>query len=136
MTEPFDQAPPSWALGDQWRRDLHELLQRMDRDVEAIIVEGPNDRQALRDTGVTTSIHMCSRSNGLVGFATSVDADSIAILTDYDDHGRGLNGKLRELLPDAHVASRWRRELGLHLTQRGHYDIESINNVFGSRFHR
>lgn len=128
--DPLGDDVPDWLTGGPWHRDLRELLQRMDRQVDAVVVEGPNDEAALRRVGVETPIHTCSQTNGLAGFASSLPGEQIAILTDYDDPGQRLNAKLRAYIPDARVDPRWRRELGLLLTQRGRYDIESLNNVF------
>lgn len=131
--DPFEGQPPTWLANDPWERELWEVLRRMDRAVEAVIVEGPNDRQALRTGGVTVSIHECSSGSGVDGCCRSITDGPVAILTDYDDHGRRLNGELRDRLPDAVVEPRWRRDLGLLLTQRGRYDVESLNNVFDRR---
>lgn len=135
MTTDRPDLPP-WLSGDPWERELRELLERMDRSVEAVIVEGTNDRKALQNGGVASRIHTCSQTSGLDAFATCLSARSIAILTDYDDPGRRLNAKLREYIPDRHVEPRWRRDLGLLLTKRGRYDIESLNNVFESTLRR
>lgn len=131
-TEPFDQDDlPVWIAGDPWERQIRELLDRMDREVDAVVVEGPNDKAALREGGVTVPVFECSSSSGLDTFARRLPGQTIVILTDYDTHGRRLNGQLRDLLSDARIESRWRRDLGLLLTKRGRYDIESLNNVFG-----
>ena len=127
-----DRLPPSIAT-DPWERALREVLDGMDREVAQIVVEGPNDRQALRKAGLDSPIEECSQTAGLTGFADQLTGDPIAILTDFDDAGRRLNGRLRDVLPDARVATHWRREVGLVLTQHGHYEIESLNNVFKRR---
>lgn len=123
---------PETVRADPWERELGRLLEEMDRQVGAIIVEGRRDRDALRAAGVSSPIRSCGQCGGLVNFMETVDGDPIAILTDYDEHGRRLNGRFRDLLPGHRVDSRWRRDLGLLLTQRGRYDIESLNNVFGN----
>lgn len=130
---PTDRLPPSVRATDPWEREVRSLLRDMDRDVEAVIVEGPNDCSALRAGGVTVPIYECATSAGIVDFAAGITASPVVILTDFDHEGRALNGQLRDLLRPAQVASRWRRDLGLLLTQRGHYDIESLNNVFDRR---
>lgn len=129
-----DRFPIEMRARDPWEREVRELLRSMDRDVEAVIVEGPNDATALRTGGVTVPIHHCAMSTGIIEFATGISVEPLAILTDFDQAGRALNGQLRELIPPSQVESRWRRDLGLLLTQRGHYDIESLNNVFDRRF--
>ena len=123
------EGPTTWTA-DPWERAVREVLERMDAEVSTVVVEGPRDRAALRTAGVESPIRTCAQSDGLVPFAASLPDGPIAILTDYDTAGRQLNGRLRELVHDGRVESRWRRELGLLLTQRGRYDVESLNNVF------
>lgn len=124
-------APADRSARDRlaWEREVRALIAEMDRTVATVVVEGKRDEQALRDLGVETPIVACARTAGLLEVSRSIDGEPIAILTDYDEHGRKLNGKLRDYLPDGRVESRWRRELGLLLTQRGHYDVESLNGI-------
>lgn len=126
-----DVLPPSLWL-DPWEREILDILERMDESVDAVVVEGPNDTEALRRAGVETKILECTRCSRLYRVSDRLSWHSVAILTDFDEHGRHLNGRLRELLSDRDVELRWRRELGLVLTQRGRYDIESLQNVFES----
>lgn len=118
----------------QFRSAVQELVADMDQDVDAVIVEGPRDREALERAGFTQRIYTCSETNGLIGFARSVsDEGSIAILTDFDEEGKKLNGRLRELIPGSHIQSIWRKKLGRVMTEHGRRDIESLNNVFSGK---
>lgn len=125
-----ERMPPTVRDADAWERELRELLAAMDRAVGAVIVEGPNDEAALRAAGITAPIYQCSTATGLYAMSAAITESPIVILTDYDDAGRSLNGRLRKLLPEADVAPNWRRDFGLLLTQKGRYDVESLNNVF------
>ncbi len=127
----LDERMPETLAADPWERELRHLLDRMDERVGTVIVEGPRDQDGLRAAGVTAPIRACGNCEGLMSFVETIEGSPIAILTDFDDHGRHLNGRFRDLLPDHRVEPRWRRDLGLLLTQRGRYDIESLNNVFG-----
>lgn len=113
--------------------DVKQLVREMDRDVDAVIVEGQNDRAALQRAGCTTPIYTCSQTNGLVGFARDIADGRIAILTDFDEEGKRLNGRLRDLLPGKHVRPIWRQKFGKVLTASGRRDIESLNNVFAEQ---
>ena len=124
----------TWLVDDPWTQEVRELLGAMDQGVEIVIVEGQRDRSALRKGGVTCTIRTCAQSGGLVAFSESIDTYPVAILTDYDPAGKQLNARLRDLLPDATVDPRWRRDLGALLTQQGHYDIESLNKVFDTTY--
>lgn len=121
---------PFTVSGDPWSTAIRDFIAEMDRSVAVAIVEGERDRMGLERAGFTGEIRECATAQGLRPFAASIEGDPIAILTDYDSPGRDLNGKLRDLLPDRRVDAYWRRELGLLLTKRGHYDIEALNNVF------
>lgn len=127
---PTSDELPDFLAGDPWERELRQLLEEMDRDVEAVVVEGPRDRTALRTAGVDSAVYECSPGPDLVTFARSLQGDPITILTDYDQAGKRLNGRLRDLLPESRIETRWRQEIGLLLTQRGRYDIEALSNVF------
>ena len=129
---PIDDLPIEPYYPDPWVQSVHTLIREMDQSVEIVIVEGKRDQAGLEAAGYTGSIIQCSNTAGIVPFAHQLDEEPIAILTDYDPAGRELNGKLRELIPARKVDAYWRRELGLLLTQRGRYEIEALNNIFGS----
>lgn len=114
------------ALNDELRR----LVKRMQQDVDAVVVEGPRDREALRSAGFEKPVRLCVTADGLVAFARSISEDRVAILTDFDTEGKKLNGRLRDLLAGKRVCTIWRKEFGKLLTERGRRDIESLNNLF------
>lgn len=126
----LDDEIPTRVLYDPWEQALHELLMEMDQRVDVIVVEGKRDREALRSAGIESPIKPCAHATTLDRCISELEGESIAILTDFDEHGKRLNGRFRDRLPDDRVEPRWRRELGLILTQRGRYDIESLNNIF------
>lgn len=113
------------------QHDVEELIAAMDEDVDCAIVEGGNDRDALRRAGFTGSIETCSETDGFVAFAKRVARtyDRVAILTDYDEEGKELNRKLQAYIPGSRNRKRWRKELGKILTDHGRRDIEAITNV-------
>lgn len=114
--------------------EVESLVQEMDRDVDAAIVEGRKDKEALQKAGFTGKIYKCSEnSNGMASFSRKVGAEnsSVSILTDFDSEGRSLCGSLRDSLPEKKVHRIWRRKLGKLLTVNGRRDVESINNILG-----
>ncbi|MDY6761966.1 MAG: hypothetical protein SVY41_02875 [Candidatus Nanohaloarchaea archaeon] len=114
------------------RAAVEQLVGRMDRDVEAAVVEGGRDRAALEKAEFTGTIYTCSEnSNGVVALARRVAQENtaVAVLTDFDPAGKELHGKLRESIPARHVHGIWRQKLAELLTVNGHRDIESINNI-------
>lgn len=106
----------------------------MSVEVDAAIVEGPNDERGLRRAGFEKPIYTCSTSSGLVSFASSVSEQEVVILTDFDPAGRRLNARLRELIPESRVRVDWRRRFGRQLTARGRRDVESLNNLFARKW--
>lgn len=116
----------------EFRDEVVDVIQRMDRDVDAVIVEGRHDREALERAGFSGKIYRCSETRGsLNSLAREVTEDevTVSILTDFDEEGRKLCGKLREALPERRTRRIWRRKIGELLTRKGRRDIESINNL-------
>lgn len=114
------------------KKELLDIVDKMDRDVEAVIVEGRRDKEALEKAGFSGRIYTCSEdTDGIVSVAREVRErhDSVAILTDFDQEGDDLYGKLRGSIPESKVRIIWRKKLGKVLTQKGRRDIESINNI-------
>ncbi len=115
------------------QQDVHELVMEMDRDVDAAIVEGKHDVAALEAAGFTGDIYTVSdATEGVTALGKRVvrEADSIAILTDFDPEGRDLNRRLQEVIPESRNRKIWRKKLGTMLTATGRRDIESLNNLF------
>lgn len=114
------------------RDAVEELVAEVDRDVDAAVVEGGNDRAALRKAGFTGDIYTCAEdSNGVIAVARRVtdENDAVTLLTDFDSAGKSLHGKLRDAIPARIVHGIWRQKLGALLGSNGHRDIESINNI-------
>ena len=123
------------------RRDDHEtytelasVVQEMDDSVDAVVVEGMHDKEALKEMGITKEIAMYSSS----GFSHVEFVDClrrrhtcVAILTDYDRAGKRYNKKLVALLEreGVKVEKRYREEIGKILGLRGMKSIESINSL-------
>lgn len=104
----------------------------MDRDVDAVIVEGERDRAALEAAGFTGTVYTVSDDPaGVPALAKRVleETDDIAILTDFDPEGRELNRDLQAFIPERVNRKIWRKKLGTLLTADGRRDIESINNL-------
>lgn len=112
--------------------EIENLIDRMDTDVDAAVVEGKRDREALEGAGFDGRIYTCSENtDGLASLAATLtsDAGQIAVLTDFDEEGRKLCSSLKRMIPGRYLNRVWRKKLGKLLTARGHRDVESINNI-------
>lgn len=113
-------------------QELESVVQEMDDFVDAVVVEGVRDKEALKEMGITKEIAMyCS------GFSYAVFVDylgsrykRVAILTDYDRAGKRFNKKLSAGLEreGVKVERMYREKIGRILGLRGMKCIESINS--------
>ena len=112
--------------------ELESVIQEMDDFVDAIIVEGIHDREALEELGITKEILTCS-SKPYCDFVDYLSSrhKKVVILTDYDRTGKRINKKLSSWLERAgiKVEKRYRDELGKILGFRGMRSIESVNSL-------
>jgi len=112
--------------------ELESVIQEMDDIVDAIIVEGIHDREALEALGITKEILTCSSKPycDFVGYLSSRHK-KVVILTDYDRTGKRINKKLTAWLERAgiKVEKRYREEVGRILGFRGMRSIESVNSL-------
>lgn len=85
--------------------ELCDVIREMDDFVDAIVVEGVHDREALEALGVTKEIATYSAGFSYAGFVDYLmnRYRRIAILTDYDRAGKRLNRRLTGSLERAGV---------------------------------
>jgi 5S rRNA maturation endonuclease (ribonuclease M5) len=102
----------------------------MDDFVDAIVVEGVHDREALEKLGITKEIVLCS-SRPHTDFIDYISSrhKKVVILTDYDRTGKRINKKLSSWLEreGIKVEKQYRDEVGRILGFRGMRSIESVN---------
>jgi len=121
--------------------ELESVVQEMDDFVDAVVVEGAHDKEALVEMGITKEIAMYSSGFSYVDFVDYLRSrhKRVAILTDYDRAGKRFNKKLTAGLERAgvKVEKRYREEIGRILGFRGIKCIESMNSfrnkVFASQ---
>lgn len=114
------------------RKELESLTQKLNRDLDAIVVEGFSDRRAMRKLGFEGKIfESAERDLELLTEDIERGADRVAVLTDFDSHGKEENRKLRQLLQDkVDVMSSARKEFGKQLTSEGRMAIEDVRPLF------
>ncbi len=112
--------------------ELTSVVQEMGELVDAVVVEGAHDKEALREMGITKEIVMYSSGSSYVDFVDYLRSryKRVVILTDYDRAGKRFNKKLSAGLERAgiKVERRYREEIGRILGIRGMKCIESINS--------
>ncbi len=121
--------------------ELESVVQEMNDFVDAVIVEGAHDKEALKEMGITKEIAMYSSGYSCVDFVDYLRCrhKKVAILTDYDRAGKKFNKKLLARLEreGVKVEKRYREEIGRILGLRGIRCIESMNSfrikVFASQ---
>jgi len=111
-----------------------ELFESMGESVDAVLVEGPRDEEALRRLGFKGRVELHSRIgrsdedlvDGLV-----VSSRTVLVLTDFDAEGRAMNRKLTVLLERRGVkVDLWlRRTIGRRMAVLGVYAIEDLDNM-------
>ena len=113
--------------------NMKELLAELEYLVDAVIVEGMRDMEALRALGYKGKIVQCSRpsvSDVELCDMVAEKFSSVLILTDYDAEGRRINRHFMQLLDrkDVKVEEGLRRQFGRIIASIGIYAIEDLDN--------
>jgi 5S rRNA maturation endonuclease (ribonuclease M5) len=116
------------------RKQLEQVIRKIDRDVDSIIVEGYCDKKVMEKLGFEGRIFL-SAERTIEDLTEDVTRASkrVAILTDFDQHGKEENKKiLQELQDKVDVIKVSRKEFGAQLTSTGRRTIEDAAPLFGS----
>ncbi|MFB6292466.1 MAG: hypothetical protein ABEI58_03665 [Candidatus Nanohaloarchaea archaeon] len=117
------------------RKKLEEIVGRLDRDLDSVIVEGLSDKYVLEKLGFDGKIFL-SAERTLEGLVEDVvrGSDRTAVLTDFDSHGKEQNRLIsHELDKEMDVVRSAREEFGAQLTSTGRRTIEDIRPLFHSK---
>lgn len=105
--------------------ELRNIVQEMNKELDAVIIEGKHDREALRKLGFEKKILKASifSSDNLIN-------SKVSVLTDFDREGNKLRKKILERIErKAKVRKKFRDKIGQQLGLFGRRDIESITNL-------
>ncbi|MHC1579876.1 MAG: toprim domain-containing protein [Candidatus Alkanophagales archaeon] len=113
-------------------KELELIIEEMNREVDAVIVEGSHDRAALEEMGFRKDMLLYSESklsDGDFVELVSKKYERVVILTDYDRDGKYFNKKLSERLQQCGVCVEhtYRDKIGKLLGLCGIRDIESMS---------
>ncbi|MFQ3308259.1 MAG: 5S rRNA maturation endonuclease (ribonuclease M5) [Candidatus Nanohaloarchaea archaeon] len=121
-------------------KDFHQLKQlertveKIDHDVDAAVVEGYSDKKALEKLGFTGRIFQ-SAERAVEELSEDIERsiDTVAILTDFDSHGKEASRELSQELEDkVNVDLAARKSFGKVLTSQDRYDVEDVAPLFSS----
>lgn len=115
-------------------QDLCHLLGEIGYLVDAIVVEGLRDVEALRRLNFIGRIEISSRvSVSDADFVESLagEINSVVILTDFDEEGRVINNRLTGLFErrGVKVETGLRREVSKLMAVLKVYAVEALDNV-------
>lgn len=114
------------------KKKLEEVVSRIDRDVDSIIVEGYSDRIVMEKLGFSGKIFL-SAEKTIEGLVEDVSrgSDRVAVLTDFDSHGKEEAEKIsRALQEEIDVFRSHRRDFGKQLTSTDRRAIEDVAPLF------
>lgn len=117
------------------RQKLEEIVSRLDRDVEAVIVEGFSDKEVVHKLGFNGKVFM-SAERALEDLVEDVSrgAEKAAVLTDFDEHGKQQNKEISQALErEIDVIRSLRAEFGAQLTSTGRRAVEDVAPLFHDR---
>lgn len=117
------------------RQELERVVQKLDRDLDAVVVEGYCDRQVLQKLGFNGKIFL-SAERTLDDLVEDVSrgANTVGILTDFDKHGKKQAREISHALrKEIDVIESARSEFGRQLTSTGRMTVEDAKPLFHSK---
>jgi len=113
-------------------KHLEQIVQKMDKNLDSVIVEGHDDRDSIQKLGFTGKIFM-SAEKTVEDLAEDVARGSnrTAVLTDFDSHGKQQNQKIRQAIQgEVKNSVSSRKEFGKQLTSKGRHAVEDVKPLF------
>jgi 5S rRNA maturation endonuclease (ribonuclease M5) len=111
---------------------LERLVDKLDRDLDSVIVEGYADKKAMKKLGFTGKIFL-SAERTIEDLVEDVarGSDRTAVLTDFDAHGKEQYRKIsHELQGKVKNSISSREAFGKQLTSRGRHAVEDVRPLF------
>jgi len=114
------------------KKELEKIISRIDRDVDSVVVEGYSDRIVIEKLGFSGKIFL-SAEKTIEGLTEDIarGAKRVAVLTDFDNHGKEQAEKIsRSLDREVDVIRSCREQFGKQLTSTGRKAIEDAAPLF------
>lgn len=114
------------------KKRLENLVKDMNRDLDSIIVEGYSDRIVMEKLGFEGKIFLSAeRSVEDLAEDVSRGAERVAVLTDFDSHGKDQNREISKALEEeVDVFRSIRKDFGAQLTSQDRRAVEDIGPLF------
>lgn len=114
------------------KKRLEAEVKKLERDVDAAIVEGYSDKIALRKLGFQSKIFLSAeRTVEDLVEDVSRGAERVVVLTDFDNHGKEQHRKISQALnKELDVMHSLRKDFGAQLTSTGRMTIEAVLPLF------
>lgn len=116
-------------------KNLERVVETFNRDLDAIIVEGFSDKRVMEKLGFQGKIFQ-SAERATEDLAEDVGrgANRVAVLTDYDAHGRKEAKKITHALQtETDVIKSARKKFGEVLTYNDRHAVEDVAPLFNSK---
>lgn len=117
------------------KKQLEQVVEKIDRDTDGVVVEGIGDRYVLRRLGFRGKIFL-SAEKTMEDLVENVSrgADRVGVLTDFDQHGKDEAKKItHQLQKEIDVVKTIRDDFGKQLTSTGRRTVEEIKPLFESK---
>lgn len=114
------------------KKELEEVVSVIDRDVDSIIVEGYSDRIVMEKLGFSGKIFL-SAEKSIEDLVEDVSrgADRVAVLTDFDSHGKQQAKDISDALQkEIDVIRTLRKDFGKQLTSTDRRAVEDVAPLF------
>ncbi|MFB6147384.1 MAG: hypothetical protein ABEJ66_00720 [Candidatus Nanohaloarchaea archaeon] len=117
------------------KKQLESIVEKLERDVDSIVVEGFSDKQVMRKLGYSGRIFLSAeRETEDLVEDVGRRSERVAVLTDFDEHGKQQNMEISQALEEeVDVIRASRKEFGAQLTSTGRQCIEDVAPLFDDR---
>lgn len=114
------------------KKRLEHVVEKIFRDVDSVIVEGRDDKKIIQKLGFQGKIFLSvERTYEDLCEDVSRTSERVAILTDFDEHGKEQAQEIsRELQEEVDVLRSARKEFGKKMTSNDRRAVEDIRPLF------
>lgn len=114
---------------------LEEVVKDIDRNVDSVIVEGWSDKKMIQKLGFEGKIFLSAeRTVEDLVEDVSRGSEAVAVLTDFDTHGKEEAEKIsRHLQEEVDVLRSARKKFGAQLTSKDRRAVEDVRPLFDDK---